>query len=106
MPERARDAVNDMPDWLTNYLIEGDARRARERAEALGRFTEREQRLIREAAVMGFVRGTFCPVGEAEFPRDSQIVQMVLAGCLSTADRFPLIATGQWPPAPVTEGDE
>lgn len=109
----------DVPDWLHDALVERERERAAERTEALGRFTDREQRLIREAAVMGFVRGTFCPVGQCAIPRDRHIVADVIAGALSHPDHYPLLATGAWegpafppvadpttPPDVSTSGDE
>ncbi len=77
-----------IPDWLENVLIERERERQTESAEAFGRFSDREQRLIREAAVMGFVRGSFCAVGEVDCPRDRVIVANVMAGALSQPDNF------------------
>lgn len=71
------------------------------RIEALARFTPREQRLIREASVMGFVRGVryegYRRDDEPEIPRDGWIVEQVLGGCLSFEDLYPLIALGEMP---------
>lgn len=92
--------MSAIPDWLGDVIAERDRERAEARAEVLNRFTPREQRLIREAAVMGFVRGSFVPAGRGECPRDSAIVAMVLDGCLSCSDTFPLIATGEMPALP------
>lgn len=98
--EGERD-VSALPDWLPGYLAERDRERQQQRAEAFARFTPREQRLIREAAVMGFVRGSmYCASRhdeEPEIPRDVWIVEQVLAGCLSFDDIYPLIATGEMP---------
>lgn len=94
-----------MASWLVDLLVDRDRERQQAHAEAFARFTPREQRLIREAAVMGFVRGSMYAGtrrdDEPEIPRDAWIVEQVIAGALSFDDTFPLLAMGE-----IGEGDD
>lgn len=69
--------------------------RAKQRAEARERlavgFTERELRLIREAAVMGYVQGVQSGPHRDRIPPDSQILIEVLDACLVHSDLYPTI---------------
>jgi hypothetical protein len=52
----------------------------------------RDQRLVREAAVMGYVLGTRSDIKpDDEFPSDSTIVQEVLLACEDFGDLYPTI---------------
>lgn len=77
----------DVPDWIVEYLADRDQERSERRAEAFAKLTERERALVREFAVMGFVRGTFHGQyrDSAAFPRDREIMAEVIDGILSDA---------------------
>lgn len=96
-------------ELLKRYL-EGRDRQRLERAEQqVLAMTRRERRLVREAAVMGFVQGI--QFGEAQasarhakgtameqflhessFPRDHEILLRVLSGCDAHSDLYPVIS--------------
>ena len=89
-----------LPDWLLSYFAARDQQRAEQVAARLARFTDRERRLVREAAVMGYVLGHMS--GEvygrqggkpmaARIPKDSAIVAEVVLACDSQSDLYPLI---------------
>lgn len=79
-------------DLLAGYI----GRRAKDRQAAIERlasgFTERELRLIREAAVMGYVQGAMSGPHRTAIPPDAQIVHEVLDGCMTHPDLYPTIA--------------
>lgn len=84
----------DLPDMLVSYLTVRNRQRAEAVARTLTAMTEREQRLVREAAVMGYVRGAL--FGQAHnrnagLPDDSAIVADVITACHSNADLYPVI---------------
>ena len=94
-----------LPD-LSGYL-ETRLRRHQERVgEQLLAMTRRERRLVREAAVMGYVRGAMFGESKAnarhyknpdlfpepEFPGDRDIVFEVLSACDSMPDLYPVIS--------------
>ncbi len=81
-----------LPAGLAEYLDARAGHRARQIADVLGALTPREQALVREAAVMGYVRGV-C-LGEP-IPPDSTIVADVVLGCLTFPDQYPTIARGE-----------
>lgn len=81
-----------IPDDLVRHIVDQDTRRARRAVNAWDRLTGREQRLLKEAAVMGYLRGMWDhgPGGE-KVPPDSHIVQSVIEHCQTYNDRFPYI---------------
>lgn len=85
-----------MLDQLAGYLDT----RAKERGEYVARlaakFTERELRLIREAAVMGYVQGGMGGGHHGKIPGDRDITELVLAACMQHPDLYPTI-TGYSP---------
>lgn len=90
------------PD-LVRYLTERDQYHAERVEAALAALTERERRLVREAAVMGFVRGSqFDRHGDDPFPKDPDIVTEVIDSCLTFPDRFPVLSRH----TPATGGDD
>lgn len=80
-----------LPEALIRYLADRDAQRTRDVESTLAAMTERERRLIREAAVMGYVRGRMHPA-DAEHPKDSAVLHEVIAACLATSDLYPVIS--------------
>ena len=94
---------------LGQYLATRDAQRRKRAEQQLQALTKRERRLVREAAVMGFVRGsTFgqslatarqykgtdmeTVLPEPQFPHDSDIVFEVLDACDTFPDLYPVIS--------------
>jgi hypothetical protein len=87
-------------DRLIRYFEIREQHRADEIAAVLNGLTDRERALVREAAVMGFVRGSMFASGSQktpEIPRDSRVVAEVVGACLSFPNLYPTL-TG-WEPA-------
>lgn len=80
-----------LPAPLVAYLASRDAYRAERIRAVLGTFSTREHRLVQDAAVMGYVRGSLHPKGE-EIPLNAGILADVLYACLSFPDLYPAIA--------------
>jgi hypothetical protein len=79
-------------EQLAAYLATRDQQRMEAVGRAWGAMTEREQRLVREAAVMGYVHGAqFAPHRES-IPHDREIVIEVLEACIHHNDLYPVIA--------------
>ena len=93
--------MTDLPPVLIDYMTQRRAARAREREALLEPLTEKERRLFREGAVIGFVQGTRYSGlrHDAEIPLDDEIVTMALDGCITFPDCYPII-TGYQPPEP------
>jgi hypothetical protein len=84
--------VTDIPEHVMQILVAREEMRREESAEALARLTEREQRLVREAAVMGFVHGRMSGLrSEDPHPKDADVLHNVVLGCVRHSDRYPLI---------------
>lgn len=83
----------DLPDGLLRYLAERDLRRAGRVEHTLAAMTVRERRLVREAAVMGYVQGVRAVPGghNATIPPDSTILARVVGACLAFPDLYPVI---------------
>lgn len=75
------------PPSMQAYIDAGRRRREKTVARVLGGLEDREQRLFREAAVMGFVLGA--RAGTADVPLDRVVVSEVILACCSHADNFP-----------------
>lgn len=82
-----------IPDGLIDYLAAHDHTRNQEIDTALNTLTPREQALVREAAVMGYVQGTTSAPDE-NYPRDTVVLRLVVAACLAMPDLYPTIARG------------
>ncbi|MYX14438.1 hypothetical protein GTY67_13630 [Streptomyces sp. SID8374] len=80
-----------LPDGLVDYLIARDAQRADAVAQFLGRLTDREHTLMRDAAVMGYVQGRRHPHDE-EHPKDSAVLRLVVDAALAIPDLYPAVA--------------
>ena len=76
---------------------------ADDRRAVLAGLTKREQQLVREAAVMGYVRGTMAQ--SKEIPADSDVVALVIDCCLGFSDLYPAMsrARRRGAAAPATE---
>jgi hypothetical protein len=89
--------MTDLPDALVTYLVNRDAARADAVRAFLDDLTDRERGLIRDVAVMGYVRGRLHPQDEPH-PKDSAVVAAVLAevidACLAMPDLYPTVNAG------------
>jgi hypothetical protein len=89
--------MTDLPEALVTYLINRDTARADAVRAFLDDLTDRERGLIRDAAVMGYVRGRLHPEDERH-PKDSQVMADVLAevidACLAMPDLYPAVNAG------------
>ncbi|MET9055273.1 hypothetical protein ABZW50_29410 [Streptomyces bacillaris] len=83
--------MTTLPEGFVAYLIARDAERADAITEFLGRLTDRERTLMRDAAVMGYVQGRRHPHGE-EHPKDSAVLQLVIDAALDIPDLYPATA--------------
>lgn len=79
-----------LPQPLLDYLAQREAARAQAVTDFLASLTERERRLMREAAVMGYVRGRMHLDGEAH-PKDGAVLNEVIDACLAFPDLYPVI---------------
>lgn len=86
----------------TTPVIDGQlmayfAERERQRDTAVARrwaaLSPREQRLVREAAVMGYVQGVRSVPGshDTQVPPDSTIIARVINACAAMSDLYPTI---------------
>ncbi|WP_030248012.1 hypothetical protein [Streptomyces sp. NRRL S-455] len=78
-----------LPEWLVDYVLKRDQQRADEVNAVLAAMSERERRLVREAAVMAYVHGRQHPNG-ADHPKDSTVLANVIGACLANADLYPV----------------
>jgi hypothetical protein len=83
----------DIDVLLMRYLAARDQQRAEAVESVLAGLTPRERLLVKEAAVMGFVRGTIHGGGHSAppAPADSRIVVEVVNACLSMPDIYPTL---------------
>lgn len=58
---------------------------------------KRTARLVREAAVLGFVNGAHSVTPEANIPKDSAIVANVIRAARSIPDLYPLLSRAEFP---------
>jgi len=89
--------MTDLPPALVTYLVNRDTARANAVRAFLDDLTDRERGLIRDAAVMGYVRGRMHPKDERH-PKDSQVMADVLAevidACLAMPDLYQTVNAG------------
>lgn len=81
----------ELPAAYLAYLAKRDAQRADAITATLGCLSERELRLVREAAVMGYVRGRMHLEGEPH-PKDTAVLAEVIDACLAAPDLYPVIS--------------
>ena len=82
-----------MDAQLLSYFTARQQQRADDRNAVLRGLTKREQQLVQEAAVMGYVRGTMAP--DKEIPDDSAVTAHVIDCCLGFPDLYPAMARAQ-----------
>lgn len=82
-----------LPDGLIDYLAARDRAREQRTDDALAALTPREQALVREAAVMGYVQGAMASRRQ-EIPPDSEVLRRVVTSCLAMPDLYPAISRG------------
>lgn len=80
-----------LPDFLVTYLESRDTARANAINDFLATLSNRERSLMREAAVMGYVRGRMHPQDE-KHPKDSAVFAEVLDAALAIPDLYPTIS--------------
>lgn len=106
MPEFQSTMTPEMQEGLQKYLAASAKRREDELDQMLGRLSERELALVREAAVMGFVQGAMAEAGGAtrskmltreseggSYPGDTAVMRTVVQNCHSMPDLYPTIAS-------------
>lgn len=76
-----------MDAQFLTYFEKRQQMHADERGAVLRGLAKREQQLIREAAVMGYVRGTMAH--SKEIPADSDVLALVIDCCLNFPDLYP-----------------
>lgn len=84
---------DDALAMLARYLTVRARQRSDEAELVLTGMTKREIRLVREAAVMGFVRGGMGVQHDGDgarvIPKDSAILVEVITACLGMVDLYP-----------------
>lgn len=98
-PERAEV---DLPAGLAEYFAQRQRQRLAAVNQALATLRPYERRLVREAAVMGYVRGAMAGRSRAtlgkprdgDIPRsDAEMLVEVIDACIAMEDLYPYIAT-------------
>lgn len=90
MPEQTAGAI---PESILRYLESQEQGRVETANDAMKQLTDRERHVLREAAVMGWVRGAMSAGGGSEsIPKDIAILVEVINCCRSNADLYPKIA--------------
>jgi len=86
----------EFDERLAAYFALRQQQRADAVAAVVGAMNPRERRLVREAAVMGYVRGSMAGevagrqgVFKTKIPPDSAVVAEVVDACLSMPDLYP-----------------
>ena len=77
---------------LAGYFASREGQRREQVAATLDRMTPREQRIAREAAVMGYALGGMGGGHHGKIPPDADILHEVITGCLANADLYPVVA--------------
>lgn len=79
-----------LPEPLLAYFAQREAARAEAVTAFLASLTDRERALIKDAAVMGYVRGRMHPQDE-QHPKDGAVLAEVVDACLALPDLYPVI---------------
>lgn len=83
----------DLLGKLAEVFAAKQTHRERRARTALLSMTVRERRLVREAAVMGYVQGVRHGPHRDKIPGDSAIVVEVLIACDAFCDLYPFLST-------------
>ncbi|MEU8158138.1 hypothetical protein AB0B94_31170 [Micromonospora sp. NPDC048986] len=87
------DVTNtELPDGLLEYFAARERQRAETINKALATLSPYERRLVREAAVMGYVRGAMAGKHREDVPGDGAILAEVLGACITMGDLYPYLA--------------
>lgn len=80
-------------ELMVQYLIAREKERDNQSSQILNTLTEREQQLVREAAVMGHVLGAQAAGGipSEDYPADSIVLREVILACQKMPDLYPVI---------------
>jgi hypothetical protein len=83
----------NVPTNLAEYLQARDAQHRDDVTKTLAGLSDRERRLVYEAAVMGYVRGALHGevAGSADIPKDAVIVRSVIDACHAVPHLYPLL---------------
>lgn len=85
--------TDPFPPGLLEYFAAREQQRARTVQRALDTLNPYENRILREAAVMGYVRGLMAGRAGVEQPGpDADTVAEVVGACAAMADLYPIIA--------------
>lgn len=95
----------EIPEKLLAYFAKREQQRHERVDTALMRRTSDELRLMREAAVMGYVLGKQTSRDEA-VPGDLAILRSVVAACLAHSDLYPAISTPETTPDAAAGGED
>lgn len=87
------EAGTAIPAAVVAYIAERDDWRGREVRRRWAALSPRERRLVREAAVMGYVQGVRAVPGsfDVKIRPDREIVSMVIDACSSFPELYPTI---------------
>ncbi|MEV1013751.1 MULTISPECIES: hypothetical protein [unclassified Micromonospora] len=94
----AAEASPTLPPELIRYFEVRRQERADAVSRALSTLRPYERRLVREAAVMGYVRGTMAGRVDAnmgrdtQIPKDSAVLFEVVEACIAMDDLYPYLA--------------
>lgn len=86
----------EIPAELIDYVAARDRQRWQQADKAWTALTPREQRLVHDAAVMGYVQGVMAAgcLHRTKVPPDVAVIRLVIAACQSMADLYPTLAGG------------
>lgn len=73
---------------LIQYFATREQQRDQQVRRILATLSDREQQLVREAAVMGYVRGSMSAHPSLEIPKDAAIVWEVIDACRAMPDLY------------------
>lgn len=82
----------EIPADIVRYVAERDRQRTEQVDQTWTSLTERERALVREAAVMAYVRGVMAAGGtsrDVQIPPDATVVRTVISACQAMPDLYP-----------------
>jgi hypothetical protein len=80
-----------IPPSIVAYLAEREQMRTDRLNATIHAMTQREARLVKESAVMAYVRGANFGRASGKIPNDLAIVGEVIDACLSMPDLYPVM---------------